>query len=108
MKALFIALSLLASSAYAGCDGFGPGPVNCPPPVNPVGPAVLCVGDAACQPIIYEWVGKFFVATSHLPTGYEVIGWGGPCHSESCPDIGNQAFRDLSVNADQINRAWYR
>lgn len=107
MKALALALSLFASTSYAACDGFGPGPVNCPEPIDPVGPAKLCVADA-CQPITYQWVGQFLVATSALSTGYEVLGWGGPCHTTYCPDIGNQAYRSLVNNADFVNRAWYR
>jgi predicted small lipoprotein YifL len=107
MKSLTLAILLLITqSAYAGCGGFGPG--GCEFPVAPVEtPEQFCF-NGICNNVTGEWFGDFYVVRSVLPTGYGVMGWGGPCPQHDCPDIGNQALRDLAANADQINRAWYR
>ena len=106
MKALAIVLSLFASSAYSGCGGFGPG--GCEFPVTPVETTERFCFAGVCNNVVGEWFGDFYVVSSQLPTGFGVIGWGGPCPSLNCPDIANQALRNLESNADQINRAWYR
>lgn len=92
----------------------GPGPcipqcIPAPSVGEPVGPAELCVGDLPCQPVIYRWQGRCVIADSVLPPSYQIVGWAGPCLSErnaDCPDILNQAHRDLYNNALRTHRAW--
>ena len=92
----------------------GPGPclpqcVPVAPAGEPVGPDELCVGDLPCQPVTYRWQGQCVVADALLPPSYQVLGWAGPCLSASvvdCPDIKNQAHRDLYNNALRVHRAW--
>ena len=79
MLVLTALTTLLPPIAAAGCGGFSPGGCEFPlPPADPVGPSDLCVGDAVCQPVAYQWVGRFYLATSALPSGYGVIGWDHP------------------------------
>jgi hypothetical protein len=59
---------------------------------------------ATCQPVTFTNHGQFLLATSQLPNGYPVIGWSGPCFGD-CPDLKNQAFADLELNAKRVNRA---
>jgi len=59
---------------------------------------------ATCSPVSFTNHGTFLLATSQLPNGYPVMGWAGPCFG-SCPDLKNQAFMDLRLNAKRINRA---
>jgi len=120
-------LVLFSASAFAqscpegqvfnACDGpqFGGGgcipgcfDVVAPPVVtDPVAPGELCVPDS-CQSVSYAWIGNLVIAVSQLSGGYAVLGWSGPClagsHDE-CPDIMNQAFADLTMNAKRANRA---
>jgi hypothetical protein len=102
------------SAAQFGPGGCVPGcqvvpsviPEN-PPIVVPVVPQELCL-PKGCSTITYFWVGAKVVAESRLPNGYEVLGWSGPCPSDDrsqCPDIFNQAFADLRMNALRANRA---
>ena len=108
MKTLALALSLFASSTYAGtCAGPAFGPGGCPDSSAPTGPADLCLPDG-CTRVSYSWSGDFAVAQSALPNGYPVAGMIGPCLNpdrSQCPDIFNQAFAAMRVNALQANRA---
>lgn len=129
MRVLLLSLLVLFSASaftqscpegqiFNSCDGpqFGPGPCTpgCvsiiePHPVvaEPMGPAELCIADA-CQFVRYVWIGNIVVAESQLANNYAVIGWSGPCLAASrgeCPDILNQAFADLTMNAKRANRA---
>lgn len=83
----------IAESVYVG-----------PVPPDSVAEHTLCFQEA-CQPVTYQVVGPFTIATSALPNGYEVLGWSGPCDQPVCPDIRNQAFMDLTLNAKRANRA---
>jgi hypothetical protein len=113
--AMPLALSCPSGQTWNDCLGpqFGPG--GCIPgcvgtpnnPVNLSGPSELCILNQ-CKPVTYYWVGAKVVAESWLPNGYEVLGWSGPCLNENfaqCPDIFNQAFADLRMNALRANRA---
>jgi len=107
MKSLVLALSLFASSAYAGTCAGPAFPCADPPPTQPTGPADLCLPDG-CTLVSYSWSGDFAVAQSALPNGYPVAGIIGPCLNpdrSQCPDIFNQAFAAMRVNALQANRA---
>lgn len=133
MKSIALALSLLiAPAAYAdtcfgpaGCvcpvgqvwddckhTSLGPGPcipgcIDDPTPVVPTGPTQLCIA-GVCAPVVYDWQGDIAVAKSAAPSGYQVIGWAGPCgysDRSQCPDIFNQAFADLRLNALKAHRA---
>lgn len=99
---LLVSVLVLSSSAYAQAC-FSPG---CPTgePAQPIGPTELCLPDG-CQPVTYSEIGGFTLAGSFLSNGYPIIGWSGPCLSETCPDIRNQAFSDLEMNAKRANRA---
>ncbi len=108
MKALFLSLSLmltLPTAAYSQAC-FGPG--GCQPEMpQPTGPTELCL-PAGCTPVAYSWHGDFAVAQSTLQNGYPVAGVIGPCMNpdrSACPDIMNQAFTVLRINALQANRA---
>lgn len=83
-----------------GCAGVPSEPVI---PNEPVGPNELCLPD--CQPVTYAWLGNIVIAQSRLSNGYSVLGWSGPCFDPSCPDIMNQAWNDLRMNAVRANRA---
>ena len=102
---------------FNSCDGpqFGGGGcvpgcvvIGVPPVMtDPVGPSELCLPDG-CRPVTYYWIGDLVVAESALANGYQVLGWSGPCLSANrgeCPDILNQAFSDLTMNAKRANRA---
>jgi hypothetical protein len=107
--ALFFSLPTFAQCfGPGGCTWAGPSPTPPPPaPVDPTGPTDLCIRDQ-CQPVFYSWLGRKVVAESTLPNGYEVMGWAGPCLNPipgNCPDIFNQAHRDLLNNALIRNRA---
>lgn len=81
-------------------------PVNPPLPEEPTGPVRLCI-DGWCESVIYEWYKDFALATWTNPTGYPIMGWAGPCleaQTSSCPDIFNQAFLDLRLNALRVHR----
>ena len=98
------------------CSGpqFGPGGCvpgcvgepSVPPSPDLSGPGELCLPEG-CQPVVYSWLGTMVVAGSRLPNGYSVLGWAGPCLDsyQQCPDIFNQAFTDLRLNALRANRA---
>ncbi len=101
----FVVSLFITQSAYAVC-GFSPAP--CEFPTAPVETSEQFCFDGTCNNVTGEWFGDFYVVRSVLPTGYGVIGWGGPCPQHDCPDIGRQARRMLDSNADFINRAWYR
>ncbi len=116
--------SSLASAQYCpegqifnSCDGpqVGPGPctpgcvaIGVPPVItDPVAHGELCLPQG-CQSVSYVWIGDLVVAESRLANGYAVMGWSGPCLSANrgeCPDILNQAFSDLEMNAKRANRA---
>ena len=98
---LATALLALSINGIAQTPCFGPGP--CGEPVEPTGPAELCLPEG-CNPVIYSRLNGFALAESILPSGYPVIGWSGPCFDE-CPDLLNQAFTDLELNAKRANRA---
>jgi len=111
IPALFLSLSLslmLSMPPLASAQCFGPG--GCqpnPPPIEPTGPAELCLPDG-CMPIGYQWSGDYAVAHSQLPNGYPVMGMAGPCFSVNradCPDIFNQAAAMLKPRALEANRA---
>lgn len=105
-----------AGQEWNACDGpqFGgggciPGCVGeptAPPSTDLSGPGELCLPEG-CQPVSYSWLGTLVVAESRLPNGYAVLGWSGPCLelNQQCPDILNQAFADLRMNALRANRA---
>jgi len=119
---LTAALLLTASLSFAAtcpdgqiwqsCSGTSAGPGPCIPgcigdsaPV--AGPAELCLPDG-CQPVQYSWMGDIVVAESMLMNGYSVLGWAGPCVHEDrllCPNIFEQAFQDLTINALRSTRA---
>ena len=121
MKKLFAALLLIPALSFAqdcpsgyvwrACDpGFGPCQAGCVPvysAADPVGPSLLCIREE-CQNVRYSWTGDLAIAESQLSNGYSVLGWAGPCLStdrSQCPDIFNQAFQDLQINALRSNRA---
>jgi len=109
-KILLAAAVLLSVSSTVWAEPcFGPGSCGTPEnPEIPTGPATLCIGSAPCQAVAYQWIGDFAVADSSLANGYRVMGWSGPCLAAShadCPDIFNQAFTDLNLNALRANRA---
>lgn len=124
MKSLLaVALLITTSLSFAAncpdgqiwqsCSGTSPGPGPCIPgcianPNPPIpGPAELCLPDG-CQPIQYSWTGDIVVAESQLVNGYAVLGWAGPCvHADHalCPNIYEQAFQDLQINALRTTRA---
>ena len=102
---------------FNSCDGpqVGPGPctpgcvaIGVPPVItDPVAPGELCLPQG-CQSVSYVWIGDLVVAESRLANGYAVMGWSGPCLEPTqadCPDIFNQAFADLELNAKRANRA---
>lgn len=104
MGVLISGLVLLSISSQAE-PCFGPG--GCVPEKPPIGPAQLCL-PSGCAPVYYEWSGDFAIARSALPNGYPVASVIGPCFypdRSKCPDIFNQAFQSLKVNALHINRA---
>lgn len=108
MKLLTTALlALLFSSAAFADPCFGPGGCDPTEPTGPNGPAQLCIA-SVCAPVVYSWTGNIAVAESTAPSGYQVIGWSGPCgytDRTQCPDIFNQAFADLRTNALRAHRA---
>jgi hypothetical protein len=75
----------------------------CFSPACPVPEYQLCF--ATCAPVQFTTVGAFTLASSQLPNGYPVVGWSGPCFDGNCPDVKNQAFADLELNAKRANRA---
>ena len=84
-----------------------PGCIADPTPVVPTGPAQLCIA-GVCAPVVYGWKGDIATAESTAPSGYQVIGWAGPCgysDRSQCPDIFNQAFADMRLNALKAHRA---
>lgn len=93
MKSLFIALTLCSSVSLAQ-PCFSPGP--CAPE--------LCL-PSGCVAVTYTVLDSFIIASAKIPNGYPVIGWSGPCFDEDCPDLANQAFADLELNAKRANRA---
>lgn len=105
MKSLLLTLAFMPALSFAqGC--FGPGGCDSVA-ILPTGPVELCVADS-CTPVDYSWTGDMAIASTTLSNGYQVIGWSGPCKSidrSQCPDILNQAHRDLTTNALRINRA---
>lgn len=103
--AAVVSLALSSIVAYAGTCA-GPGPCN-DAPTQPTGPAELCLPDG-CTRVAYSWSGDFAVAQATLPNGYPVVGSIGPCldpDRSACPDIFNQAFAAMRINALQANRA---
>jgi hypothetical protein len=100
----YIALLALLLSAHANAQCFGP--AGCNPDYAPPasGPTLLCLPEG-CNVVSYSEINHFTVAESVLPNGYPVMGWSGPCLSGDCPDIRNQAFADLELNAKRANRA---
>ena len=102
MKLLLLTLAVIPSLSI-GQACFSP---SCGP-IQPVGTPELCIADV-CTPVSYSWTGDIALATATLANGYQVVGWSGPCKSvdrSQCPDIFNQAHRDLIVNALRVNRA---
>jgi len=120
IPALSFAQSCPVGQVYDDCNHTSVGPGPCIPgcvasgnPIPPVdeltGPAELCIHEA-CQSVSYRWAGDLVIAESQLANGYEVLGWAGPCLSTDraqCPDILNQAFEDLRINALRANRAQF-
>lgn len=105
MKYLCLSALIFSSMAFAAEPCFGPG--GCAPePVvpDPAGPVFLCI-PAGCNVVTYRNIDNFVIAVSQLPNGYPVIGWSGACLDADCPDIYNQAFSDLELNAKRANRA---
>lgn len=100
MKYSFLLALILSAQASAQC--FGPGGCIEPEPI--AGPSLLCLPEG-CHPVNYTEINGFTVAESTLPNGWPVLGWSGPCTTGSCPDIRNQAFSDLEMNAKRANRA---
>ena len=96
MRTLLLAAVLMPSLSF-GQACFGPG--GCDPVAN----SQLCLPEG-CNPVNYSRLNGFALAESILPSGYPVIGWSGPCFDE-CPDLLNQAFADLELNAKLANRA---
>ena len=121
---VFVGLLLVGSLAHAQADvcewndcsgpSAGPGPCvphwMCPvlPPGGalPVGPSELCFGLDGCSSVQYRLDGSFLLAETVLPNGFAVLGWAGPCLGPltGCPDLANQAFSDLRLNAYRIYR----
>jgi hypothetical protein len=79
-----------------------PGYTPAPPP--PAEARQLCF-PSGCAPVRFTWLSRFVIAESVLPSGYPVMGWAGPCLSGQCPEIEEQAERDLWLNARKANRA---
>lgn len=129
MKSLILAAALLSTASfgagfgpagdlcpdgqvYDACTGTSAGPGPCIPgciaaPIGPIGPAQLCIANV-CAPVVYGWEGDIATAQSTAPSGYQVIGWSGPCgysNRSQCPDIFNQAFEDMRMNALKVHRA---
>lgn len=105
MKTVLTAALLLTASMAVAEPCFGPGGCQSTPELT--GPAELCLPDG-CQPIQYSWTGDIVVAESQLVNGYSILGWAGPCVHEDhaqCPNIFEQAFQDLQINALRTNRA---
>lgn len=112
-RVIFLISALLLSfTAFAECipSGFGPNPNSCidPAPQVPLDrPTDMCFPDG-CRPIVYAESGRFVVAKSELPNGFEVLGYAGPCHVADlmqCPAIYRQAAERMRVDAEQQNRA---
>ncbi len=102
MKSIILTLALIPSLSI-GQACFSP---SCGP-IQPVGAPELCIADS-CTPVAYSWLGDLAIAFSILSNGYQVVGWSGPCKSvdrSQCPDIFNQAFDDLTMNAKRVSRA---
>lgn len=100
MKYVTLLALILSSNAYAqGC--FGPA---CTPPELPAPEYLLCLPEG-CSEVTYSVGSRFTIAESTLPNGYSVMGWSGPCLQEVCPDVRNQAYTDLELNAKRANRA---
>lgn len=108
MKTLALAISLFASSAYAGTCAGPAFPCENPPTfTEPTGPAELCLPDG-CTPVVYSWFGDFALAEGTLVNGYRILGWSGPCDSPDhtkCPNIYVQAFEDMRLYGLRANRA---
>jgi hypothetical protein len=125
MKKLFAALLLIPALSFAqnvcpegqryeSCQGTSAGPAPCVPGCVAIpgyeptpGPSLLCIRNE-CQSVRYSWTGDLAVAESQLANGYSVLGWAGPCvysDRSQCPDIWNQAFQDLQINALRSHRA---
>lgn len=114
MKYLFLLAVVFSSMAFAQETSgpnyryepcFGPGGCGAVvPDPEPTGPVFLCI-PAGCNVVTYRNVDGFVIAVSQLPNGYPVIGWSGACDMPVCPDIYNQAFADLELNAKRANRA---
>lgn len=118
MKYLCLSALIFSSMAFADEHCFGPGgcvpesvvtepcfgPGGCVPDPDPMGPVFLCL-PTGCNVVTYRSVDNFVIAVSQLPNGYPVIGWSGACLDTDCPDIYNQAFADLELNAKRANRA---
>ena len=132
MKSLILFVGMLMAQIAIGqscpvgyiwddCSGpqFGPG--GCTPgcvidpdynpanPVEPTAPDQVCIRED-CYAVSYHWLDRCVIATAKIgELNYQVIGWAGPCLSEQnadCPDIKNQAHRNLVTNALRANRAW--
>lgn len=102
MKCALLALAFVPALSFGQIC---PGPGGCVP-TEPTGPDELCFREQ-CAPVIYSQFGKIVIAESSV-AGYPVIGWAGPCLKPSlaeCPDILNQAFDDLRINALRALRA---
>lgn len=106
----YLALLALIFAAHANAQTCA-GPAPCGPQfglgggyAEPVGPAELCLPEG-CSPVSYETRDGFTLAFSFLPNGYPIMGWSGACDQPVCPDIRNQAFADLELNAKRANRA---
>jgi hypothetical protein len=95
----YLALIALIFAAHANAQCFGPG--GC---TEPVTESLLCFPEG-CSPVYYYEYNRFTVAESTLPNGFPTMGWSGPCLVDVCPDIKNQAFSDLEMNAKRANRA---
>lgn len=107
---IFTVMMALSASVNAGtCAGPAFGPGGCPDtlPIQPTGPAELCLPDG-CTRVNYSFFGDFALAEGTLMNGYRILGWAGPCNSPDhtkCPNIYVQAFEDMRINGLRANRA---
>lgn len=103
MKRIALVLAFVPALAFSQIC---PGPGGCIP-TEPTGPSELCFREV-CVPVTYSQFGANLIIAESTVAGYPVIGWAGPCLKQSlseCPDILNQAFEDLRINALRALRA---
>lgn len=106
----FVSVATLFSIPAFSGTCVGPAPCGyIPTPKEPVGPDTYCIRDV-CNPVSYEWVGKFMTARSLTSNGVEIMGQAGPCWTDDhadCLSIAQQAFEAMTMQgfiADRYER----